>query len=123
MCDSIMVFLCAGVPRLVQDRPVIRFQEGANVQVNLERGRAAFPFPQFVWMKDNIALSNATGRSFGYPSFSFNPVARSDSGTYTLSATNFFLEDPFPELGNDTVSFDIDVVCKSIWELGQIVVC
>ena len=101
-----------GAPNLL-DGEVIRFQQGArNMEVNLESGRPAFPQPTFEWTKDGQAISNSSGRVFGYPALNIDTVDRSDSGLYTLAARNTILEEPFDEIGNDTGSFTLDVVCK-----------
>ena len=104
--------LSLGAPDL-RDGEVIRFQRGArNVEVNLESGRPAFPQPTFEWTKDDQNISNSSGGVFGYPTLTIYTVDMSDSGLYTLAARNNFLEEPFDEIGNDTGSFTLDVVCK-----------
>lgn len=95
----------------MEDR-TIRFQENQNVEVNLEAGRSAFPLPMFEWTQNGQPAMNGSGRVFGYPSLTISSVARTDSGMYTLSARNFELGTT-DEIGNDTVNFTLDILCKS----------
>ena len=44
----------------------------------------------------------------------FDTVRRTDAGNYTVTATNFALRDPGVEVGSDTGSFFLDVLCKLI---------
>ncbi len=81
--------------------------------MNLETGRSAFPLPEVEWTKDGQSISSSSGRVFGYPSLTISSVARSDSGVYSLSAMNFVLDEPLRQIGNDTGSFTLDVLCKS----------
>lgn len=90
----------------------IRFPEGENgLVVNLETELEAQPFPiSFEWTSSEGTLQNDSSRSFGYPTLSIDNVQRSDSGTYTLTATNSVMEDDAS--GTATGSFVLDVLCK-----------
>ncbi len=80
--------------------------------MNLESGQPAFPFPEFEWTKDGQPISNSSGRVFSYPFLTISSVGRSDSGVYSLSARNFVINEPLRQIGNDTGSFTLDVLCK-----------
>ena len=75
----------------------------------------AFPFPsQFMWSRqDGVELVNVTDtRVFSYPIIDIGSVLSSDSGLYTLSATNYQLDGVTP-VGSDTASFTLNVLCES----------
>ena len=75
----------------------------------------AFPFPsQFMWSRqDGVELVNVTDtRVFSYPSIDIGSVLSSDTGLYTLSATNYQLDGVTP-VGSDTASFTLNVLCES----------
>ena len=74
----------------------------------------AFPFPSsFMWSRDGGGeLVNETGqREYNYPSVFIKSVQPSDSGNYTLTATNY-LPDGVTVVGTDTGSFFLDVLCE-----------
>ena len=85
--------------------------EGNPGTINLQQAPDAFPFPQqFSWTANNNSRV-----AFGYPSVTFLPFIRGDAGTYTLTATNYRLDNTSVVVGTDTGSFTLDVQCKSIW--------
>ncbi len=73
-----------------------------------------FPFPgSFTWSRDGDPLVNISANvSFGYPELSLNPVSRTDSGLYTLTASNYLLDNDSVLIGSGTGSFTLDVLCK-----------
>ena len=79
--------------------------------IDLQQAPDAFPFPQqFSWTANNNSRV-----AFGYPSVTFLLPIRGDTGTYTLTATNYRLDNTSVVVGTDTGSFTLDVQCKSIW--------
>ena len=108
-----MIVPSSGPPTL-RDLGTIFAIEGANFSQNLENEmEEAFPYPRsFSWEKDGNTVENTTRQSFGYPDLRINPVSRDDSGVYTLTATNYRLDNESVEIGSDSGSFTLDVLCK-----------
>ena len=93
--------------------------EGSTNTISLRQAPDAFPFPQqFSWTVDRSPASNNSRVTFGYPSVSFQQLERGDAGTYTLTATNYHLDNTSVVVGMDTGSFILDVQCK--FRLGVI---
>ena len=93
----------------------IRFAEGEDgLMASPEVEPAAHPFPsEFEWSaSEGITVANDSRRTFGYPSLTINRVQRSDSGTYSLTATNRFLEEPMNMFGSGTGRVTLDVLCE-----------
>ena len=89
--------------------------EGNNTTVSLQAAGAAeaFPFPEFNWTRGGEAVDNTTdeGRvTYGYPSVTFSPLNRGDSGRYELSATNYKRNGSL--IGSVTGLFSLNVQCK-----------
>lgn len=63
-------------------------------------------------MKDGVNVTNSSQITYGYPTIVFQYVLREDIGNYTLSATNFRLDNESLQVGNDTGSFFLNVFCK-----------
>ena len=83
-----------------------------NVPVELSRSPAAFPEPTlFNWNKDGQAF---TSPSLTYSRVTFTPLRRSDAGNYVVSATNFIIDTSPNQVGNDTGSFFLNVICMLI---------
>ena len=94
---------------------MLRIVENAanSVPVELGQSPAAFPEPSlFSWSKDEQPLSSGPGRTLTYSSISFSPVRRSDAGNYMVSATNYIIGSSTEQVGNDTGSFVLNVICK-----------
>ena len=106
--------LLLGPPSL-QDNFSVKVQEGSeNVPVDIRQDSAAFPEPSnFTWMRDGQPLRQ-NGLITTYSSVTFTTIGRDDAGNYTVFATNFFLHIPRQQVGNDSGSFYLDVLCKSI---------
>ena len=102
--------LVPGAPNL-HENLLLRIEDGSrNVPIDLRRDPVAFPEPSyFTWNKDGQPL---TGLVLTYSSVTFATVWRTDAGNYTVSATNFVLGDSTKQVGNDTGSFFLDVICR-----------
>ena len=89
-------------------------ENSQNVTIDLHQEPAAFPEPTlFNWKKDRQPLADQAVLT--YSNVTFGTVRRADTGNYTVAATNFVLPGS-PEnnqVGNDTGSFYLDVICKS----------
>ena len=89
--------------------------EGDPLTVDLELMPEAFPFPQSVqWYKDGEEADNDADRTLGYPNAIFDQVNRDDAGMYTLTATNNRLDNASVEIGTDSASFNLTVICKCL---------
>ena len=101
----------------MRDNFLVKVEQGnINVPVDLLQDQAAFPEPSnFVWLRDGQPLRQS-GLTIIYSSITFDSVMRTDSGNYTVSATNFLLDNPTVPVGSDYGSFYLDVLCKSSWE-------
>ena len=93
-----------------------RQNEGLILDLSDPASPPAFPFPsQFMWSRqDGVELVNVTDtRVFSYPSIDIGSVLSSDTGLYTLSATNYQLDGVTP-VGSSTASFNLNVLCEFI---------
>ena len=99
-----------GPPNL-QDNLVLNIAENTvSVPVELRQGPAAFPEPTlYSWTKDGVTFNNPT---LTYSSVTFSPLRRSDTGVYLVSATNYILGSNTEQVGNDTGSFFLNVICE-----------
>ena len=89
--------------------------EGSTSTVSLSQTPDAFPFPhQFSWTVNGLPANNNSKVTFAYPSVTFQQIERGDAGTYTLTATNYRLDNISVGVGMDTGSFTLDVQCKLI---------
>ena len=102
---------------MLQDNFVVKIEAGGhNVTIDLSQEPAAFPEPTlFRWNRDGRPLSDTDPTlTLSYSNVSINTVTRADAGNYTVTATNFILPGS-PEgnqVGNNTGSFYLDVLCK-----------
>ena len=98
----------------MQNNLLLRLQENnEDIPIDLHQERAAFPEPTlFSWNKDGQALR--TGLTLTYSTVIFDVVRRVDAGNYSVTATNFVLPGSpgTNQVGNDTGSFNLDVLCK-----------
>ena len=108
-------FVVIGPPSL-QDSLMVMIQEGSvNIPVDISQEPLAFPEPtNFMWLKDRQPLRNGLTKT--YSNVTFNSVSRTDSGMYTVSAANTLLSDTSQEIGNDSGSFHLNVLCKFVVE-------
>ena len=86
-------------------------ESSRRIPVNISEGLAAFPEPTFQWNKDGQPLSGSRP-VLTYNSVTFDNVTRSDSGNYTVAVTNYVLNSTTEQVGNNTGSFSLDVLCK-----------
>ena len=89
-------------------------ENSSNITVDLSQEPAAFPEPTvFSWNKGGQPLM--TDLLSTYSNVTFDTVRRADAGSYTITATNFVLPGSpgGNQVGNDTGSFHLDVICKS----------
>ena len=100
-------------PPVLNNIPLFTRQRNEVFRVDLSAGNTpAFPFPIFTWSRaGGEAVVNMTGRVYGYPSVSIESVQPSDIGYYNLTAINY-LHDGITELGNDSGSFYLDILCE-----------
>jgi hypothetical protein len=91
----------------------VKIQEGGlNVPVDLLQEPTAFPEPSdFEWLIDGQPLRRS-GITTSYSRVTFASVMRSDTGNYTVNATNYLLDNVTEPVGNDRGSFYLNVVCK-----------
>ena len=97
----------------MQDDLLVRIEEGTEtITIDIYQEPAAFPEPSsFIWSKDGAPLTSLIQT---YSSVTFTTFGRNDTGNYTVSATNFLLDNLTNQVGNDTGSFLLDVICKFI---------
>lgn len=100
-------------PPLLKKNVVYKIIAGEkNVIVDFSLDPPAFPPPKFLsWNKTGVyvTLKNSA--------ISFDTITRKHSGTYSLTATNYHLDDNTKEVGTDTGNFTLDVVCKFDFQL------
>ena len=94
----------------MRDNFLVRIEEGSeNVPVDLGLDPAAFPEPtDFTWNVNGQPLTLPRT----YSRVNFFTIRRSNTGNYTVFTANYLLDDPTLQIGNDTGSFFLDVLCK-----------
>ena len=100
-------------PPVLQDGLIFRIVENSlNIPVDLSQDPAPFPEPtSYNWIRNNVQLSRPSSM-LTYSTITFPSVSRSDAGNYVVSATNFVLDNDMVQIGSDTGSFSLDVICK-----------
>ena len=106
-------------PPILQEGLMFRIVENSlNIPIDLSQLQepAAFPEPTlYNWTRNGVQLSSPPSMHvLTYSTITFNAVSRNDSGNYAVSATNFVLESNSVQVGSDTGSFSLDVICKCI---------
>jgi hypothetical protein len=105
-------FLNVGPPNLQDNLRLNVVENTDSVPVELSRSPAAFPEPAlFNWSKDGEVFNSP---SLTYSSITFTPLRRSDTGNYMVSASNYVIDSNTEQVGNDTGSFFLNVICKFI---------
>jgi hypothetical protein len=90
---------------MLRDDVVLKVREnGGRIPVNISEGFAAFPEPTSQWSKDGQSLEGPRP-ILTYNTVTFDNARRSDTGNYTVVATNFMLDSTTEQIGNDTGSF------------------
>ena len=106
-------FPYSGPPNLIDNLAVERSSTTGGGTVSLHQAPDGFPFPQqFSWTVNGSPARNNSRVTFGYPSVTFRWFERRDAGTYTLTATNYRLDDNSVIVGMDTGTFILNVQCK-----------
>ena len=86
-------------------------ENNENITINLRQEPTGFPEPiLFSWNKDEQPIR--TGISLTYSSVTFDIVRRVDAGNYSVSATNYVIGSNTEQVGNDTGSFYLDIICE-----------
>ena len=103
-------------PPLLRDKYVVRIEESnENVPVDLSLDPAVFPEPSdFSW---NVNSQPLTNLPLSYSSVNFSTIRRSHAGNYSVFAANYLLNDPSVQIGNDTGSFYLDVLCMQLLQV------
>lgn len=118
----VIIMIIAGAPQLATGliREVV---EGRGFALDLSIGRDPFPYPRdFQWTRNGgVLLRNASRVTWGYPSVVIHNVSRTDRGQYSLSAINYRLDNPNEEIGRETGSFQLNVLCESCTCLHSLV--
>ena len=107
---SLHVATHTGSPRLRDNFMVRILENGRNIPIDLTVDPLPFPLDtiSFNWSRDGRPLT--TGPTLTYSSVTFSSVERTYSGIYSVLVANFV---DGVQLGNDTGSFTLDVICKS----------
>ena len=101
-----------GPPILVDNFMVRVVENSGNFPIDISQEPTAFPTDtvSFEWTRGVQSLISGPGLSLTYSTVTFSNIDRQDSGNYSVFASNV-LEGR--EVGNDTGSFNLDVICKS----------
>ena len=94
---------------------MVRIEENSrNVPVDIRLDPEPFPLDtlSFSWTREDQPLTGGSGLTLAYSSVTFPTIRRSDAGVYSVSAFNHIIGDPSQQIGNDTGSFTLDVICK-----------
>ena len=104
-------------PPLLRDKYVVRIEESnGNVPFDLSLDPAIFPEPSdFTWNVNGQPLTNLP---LSYSSVNFSTIRRSHAGNCSVFAANYLLNDLSVQIGNDTDSFYLDVLCMYTVKIG-----
>ena len=94
---------------------MVRIEENSkNVRINIGLDPEPFPLDtlSFLWIRDGQQLTGGSGLALAYSGVTFAMIERSDSGEYSVSASNYVFGSPSQQIGNDTGRFSLDVICK-----------
>ena len=103
-------------------------ENSEDVPIDLRQDPAAYPEPMtsdsFEWSKDGLPLTETSPRlsQLTYSRVSFDTVIREDAGNYIVSATNYVSGSTTQEIGSDTGSLRLDVICKQKYYTTIIIV-
>ena len=84
-------------------------ENSLNFPINITQNPTAFPMEtvSFSWTRNGQPLTTDPAQT--YSSLTFSNIDRSDSGNYSVFASNVV---DGREVGNDTGSFYLNVICK-----------
>ena len=109
--------MVAGPPTL-RHNFFVRIEESSrNVPVDLSQDPTPYPLDMvsFIWSRDGQPLTTGpSGPALTYSTATFATIEREDAGNYTVVATNSVQDE---QVGNDTGSFYLDVICKTCMHL------
>ena len=98
-------------PPTLRSSVLLKVRESSGrIPVNISEGLAAFPEPTFQWSKDGQPLSGSRP-VLTHDRVTFDNVMRSDAGNYSVVVTNYVLNSTSKQVGSDTGSFFLDVLC------------
>lgn len=99
-------------PPLLRDGLTVRVDERDGlIPVDLALPPLAFPIPSLPqWTKDGSLVNSDLRVMYNYSKVLFHSLQRSDSGLYSLSATNHRSNGSV--IGSDTGSFTLEVLCE-----------
>lgn len=113
-CLKIAPFL--GTPILLRFTDSVKYRnEEQDFVISLQNAEfPGYPIPTtFHWSQDGRGpLRNDSRREFGYPTLMMSRVDVTDSGRYSLTASNYIPSDPPELLGTSSGSFTLDVLCE-----------
>ena len=102
----------AGPSNLRDDFMVVLEENSENIPVDLRQDPPAFPEPtMFTWYRNGVVLN---GFDQTYSNLTFGTITRENAANYTVSATNFVLNSATKQVGTDTGSFNLNVICKLV---------
>ena len=106
----------AGPPTLRANFSVKVVERDGNIPVDLGLEPVAFPTPGvFQWSKDGMNVNSNSEINYTYPTAIFQRlISRSDSGDYSLTATNHRLDNAAVEVGTGRGNLMLDVLCKQL---------
>ena len=108
----VLTFITQGPPNL-RDQLLVKVEETQSEGITVDLLQEPAPFPQpssFVWSKDGLPLTGFDQLTFS--SVTFDTIKRMDAGNYTVLTRNFALGGSLEQVGIDTGSFYLDVLCK-----------
>ena len=100
-----------GPPNL-RDQLHVKVEETQSEGITVDLLQEPAPFPQpssFVWSKDGLPLIGFD--QLTYSNVTFDTIKRTDAGNYTVLVRNFALGGSLEQVGSDTGSFSLDVLC------------
>ena len=91
---------------------VLLEENSVNIPIDLRQDPPAFPEPtMFTWYRNGLELN---GFAQTYSNLTFVTIRRQNAVNYTVSATNFILNSTVEQVGTDTGSFNLNVICKLV---------
>lgn len=89
--------------------------EETHGSLTIDVGQDPKPFPEpteFTWRKNGKRMSFKPSLIMAHSNLTFSKVMRADAGKYLVFATNFALKNRTKQVGYDSSSFALDVLCK-----------